>query len=150
MNCSPRCCWKVFFGLRSLTGQSFQSFRVWSFPSFRSGSFQVWSFRVWSLEAWCFRALTVLLSCPGLLLEGVVCSVLQGLVCPGLVFQGAHRLAVEGASDSPHFEDTLSPMCISQNVFIKSFCKSQFPHKSVNLFFICEMIKDKWTILWVN
>ena len=29
---------------------------------------------------------------------------------------------------------------ISQKVFIKSFCKSQFPHKSVNLFFILVII----------
>ena len=32
---------------------------------------------------------------------------------------------------------------MSQKVFIKSFCKSQFPHKFVNLFFILVMMKDK-------
>jgi len=36
---------------------------------------------------------------------------------------------------------------ISQKVFIKSFFKSQFPHKSVNLFFILVTMKDKLTDL---
>ena len=31
---------------------------------------------------------------------------------------------------------------VSQKVFIKSFCKSQFPHKSVNFIFILVIIKD--------
>ena len=35
-------------------------------------------------------------------------------------------------------------------VFIKLFCKSQFPHKSVNLFFILVIIKDKLTDLCGN
>ena len=39
---------------------------------------------------------------------------------------------------------------ISQQVFIKSFSKSQFPHKFVNLFFILVMIKDKSTNLYGN
>ena len=34
---------------------------------------------------------------------------------------------------------------ISQKVFIKSFCKSQFPHKSINLFFIITNIKNELT-----
>ena len=34
---------------------------------------------------------------------------------------------------------------ISQKVFIKSLCKSQFPRKSVNLFFILVIVKDKLT-----
>ena len=38
---------------------------------------------------------------------------------------------------------------ISQKVF-KSFCKSQFPHKFVNLFFISVIIKDKLTDLCEN
>jgi len=29
-------------------------------------------------------------------------------------------------------------------------CKSQFPHKSVNFFFILGMMKDKLTDLWGN
>ena len=44
----------------------------------------------------------------------------------------------------------LGPALISQKVFIKSFCKSQFPHKSVNLFFILVIIKDKLTNLCGN
>ena len=36
---------------------------------------------------------------------------------------------------------------ISHRVFLKLFCKSQFPHKSVNLFFILVIIKDKLTDL---
>ena len=39
---------------------------------------------------------------------------------------------------------------ISHKVLIKSFCKSQFPHKSVNLFFILIIIKDKLTNLCGN
>jgi len=34
-------------------------------------------------------------------------------------------------------------MFILKQVFIKLFCKSQFPHKSVNLFFILVMMKDE-------
>ena len=37
---------------------------------------------------------------------------------------------------------------ISHKVFLKSFCKSQFPHKSVNLFFILVIMKDELTDLW--
>jgi len=36
---------------------------------------------------------------------------------------------------------------ISQKVITKSFCKCQFPHKLVNLFFILVMIKDQLTDL---
>jgi len=32
---------------------------------------------------------------------------------------------------------------VSQIVFIKSFCKVQFQHKNVNLFFVLAMIKDE-------
>ena len=39
---------------------------------------------------------------------------------------------------------------ISQKGFIKSFCNSQFPHKSVNLSFISVMLKDKLTSLCGN
>jgi len=39
---------------------------------------------------------------------------------------------------------------VSQKVFIKSFCKSQFPHKSVNLLFILVIIKDNLTDLCGN
>ena len=37
---------------------------------------------------------------------------------------------------------------ISHKVFEKLFCKSQFPHKSVNFFFILVIVKDKLTDLW--
>jgi hypothetical protein len=37
---------------------------------------------------------------------------------------------------------------ISQKVFIQSFCKSQFPHKSVYLFFVLVMVEDTLTDLW--
>ena len=36
---------------------------------------------------------------------------------------------------------------ISQKVFVKSFRKSQFPHKSVNGSFLITNIKNKWTDL---
>ena len=36
-----------------------------------------------------------------------------------------------------------SSVFISQKVFLTSFCKSQFPNKFVNLFFISVIIKDK-------
>ena len=39
---------------------------------------------------------------------------------------------------------------ISQKVFITSFYKSQFPHKSVNSLFVLVMIKDKLTDLCVT
>jgi len=39
---------------------------------------------------------------------------------------------------------------VSQKVFMKSFFKSQFPHKSVNLFFILVIRKDKLTDLCWN
>ena len=39
---------------------------------------------------------------------------------------------------------------ISHKVFLKSFCRSQFPHKSVNLSFIITNIKNKLTDLCGN
>jgi len=36
---------------------------------------------------------------------------------------------------------------LTQSV-LKSFCKSQFPHKSVNSFFLLVIVKDKLTDLW--
>ena len=39
---------------------------------------------------------------------------------------------------------------ISQNLFVKSFCKSQFPHKSVNLSFSITNVKNKFTDLCGN
>ena len=37
---------------------------------------------------------------------------------------------------------------VSHKVFLKLFCKSKFPHKSVNLFFISVTVNDKSAILW--
>jgi len=39
---------------------------------------------------------------------------------------------------------------ISQKLFLESLCKSQFPHKSVNLSFILVNIKNKLTDLRGN
>ena len=39
---------------------------------------------------------------------------------------------------------------ISHNLFLKSFGRSQFSHKFVNLFFIFVVVKDKLTDLWGN
>jgi len=37
---------------------------------------------------------------------------------------------------------------ISHTMFLKSLYKSQFSHKSVNLFFILVIVKDELTVLW--
>jgi hypothetical protein len=37
---------------------------------------------------------------------------------------------------------------ISLKVFLRSICKTQFPYKSVNLFFMSVIVKDKLTNLW--
>ena len=39
-------------------------------------------------------------------------------------------------------------MIVSHKVLVKSFCKSRFPHKSVYLFFILVIVKDKLTDFW--
>ena len=44
----------------------------------------------------------------------------------------------------------ISTRIISQKVFIKSFCKSQFPHRSVELSFIITNLKSKLTDLCGN
>jgi len=43
-----------------------------------------------------------------------------------------------------------NPDVISRKVFIKLFCKIQFPHKSVNVLFITEIMKDTLTDLCGN
>jgi len=40
------------------------------------------------------------------------------------------------------------PPAASLKVIVKLFCKSKFPHKSVNLFFTLVIVKDKLTDLW--
>ena len=49
-------------------------------------------------------------------------------------------------------EGTRAKLCvfISHKVLLKSFCKSHFPHKSVNLLFVLVMIKIKLTDLCGN
>ena len=37
---------------------------------------------------------------------------------------------------------------VSHKVFLKSFCESQFPHESVNLFFTLVIVKKKLMDLW--
>ena len=53
--------------------------------------------------------------------------------------EGAAGGEAAGAKGTPR------PGLISQKVFIKSFRKSQFPDKSINLFFMLVMMKDKLT-----
>ena len=55
--------------------------------------------------------------------------------------------AGKGGNDAD--TNTIRPaLFIPQKVFIKSFCKSQFPHKFVNLSFIITKTKNKLTDLW--
>ena len=44
----------------------------------------------------------------------------------------------------------IQPELIAHNVFLKSFCKSQLPHKSANLSFTITNIKNKLTDLCGN
>ena len=37
---------------------------------------------------------------------------------------------------------------VSRKVLSKSFCRSHFPHKFVNVFFILVMVKDQVIDLW--
>ena len=50
--------------------------------------------------------------------------------------------AVGQGSESPDRD------IISHQVSLTLFCKSQFPHKSVDLFFILVIVKDKLADLW--
>ena len=52
---------------------------------------------------------------------------------------------VLGLRDLPIVCVNTDGLLISQKVFIKSFCNSRFPHKSVNLSFIITNIKNKLT-----
>jgi len=61
------------------------------------------------------------------------------------------RLRVSGGGvDSCVHDGDASRGILSQAVFIKSFCKSQVPHKSVNLSFIITNVKNKLTDLCGN
>ena len=61
-------------------------------------------------------------------------------------WQGAPRRAPLTFSLFGHI---LTHTHISHKVFLKSFRKSQIPHKSVNLFCILVIVKDQLTDLWV-
>ena len=54
---------------------------------------------------------------------------------------------VSGRARWPQFLFLFCIHCkfISQKVYVKSFCRSQFPHKSVNLSFTSVIVKDKLT-----
>ena len=45
-------------------------------------------------------------------------------------------------------DDNSKNRLLSHIAFLRLFCKSQFPHKFVNLFFISVIVKDKLTDLW--
>ena len=47
-----------------------------------------------------------------------------------------------------HYNLAWHKVFISHKVFIKSYRKSQSPHKSVDLFFILVLAKDELTDLW--
>ena len=53
-------------------------------------------------------------------------------------------------SGTPKSDQRACPDFISQKVFIRSFCKSQFPHKSVHLSLITTNTKNKLTNLCGN
>ena len=80
-------------------------------------------------------------------------------VAAALVSEGACRVTAEGAimqravgdwgfnwRSSREMTGTWQSY-LTQSVF-KSSCKNRFPHKSVNLFFISVIVKDKLTNLW--
>ena len=53
-------------------------------------------------------------------------------------------------SAEPPVGPFLTLMLISQKVFTKTFCRSQFPHKFVDSFFVLVIIKDELTDLCGN
>ena len=62
------------------------------------------------------------------------------LCVPHLLDMRAHNLSVAQAGSSADRDDEPRSDLVSQKVLITVFCKSQFPHKSVNLFFISVII----------
>ena len=56
--------------------------------------------------------------------------------------------ALKGYPITGHGHVGREPKFISHQVFPKSFCISQFSHKSVNLIFTLVIVKDKLTDLW--
>ena len=73
-----------------------------------------------------------------LVLTGAWVDLLGARLLGGLLRNDLDVLHREAHELSNHFAHT---------VFIKSFCKSQFPHKSVNLSFIITRMKNKLTDL---
>ena len=66
--------------------------------------------------------------------------------------QGEWKGRFDPTLDSPPTKKTAAHLraqsrVISKKVFTKSFLKSQFPHKSVNLFLILVKMKNRWTDL---
>ena len=60
-----------------------------------------------------------------------------------LFFSYSFRVSCSSLLKIRELSDPIVYELISQDVFITSFCESQFPHKFVNLFFVLVMIKDK-------
>ena len=75
--------------------------------------------------------------------HNVACSLSQAEIAKdGLGFVNIEVLA--------SFRRMKVAFLISQHVFMKSFCRDQFPHKFVNIFFASVTIKDTLTDLWGN
>ena len=59
------------------------------------------------------------------------------------------RIAIDLGFDADMTEREMKSLALQLNhFFLKSFCKSQFPHKSVNSFSISVIVKDRLTNLW--
>ena len=69
------------------------------------------------------------------------------MLCSKLHCQKGFNLILFSYKIAAAVADDLNTL-ISHKVFLKSFCKSQFPHKFVNLFFILIKVTDKLTDLW--
>ena len=61
--------------------------------------------------------------------------------------QGKWTCDVDHVEDHEEEREEADHDLISQKAFIKSFCKSQFPHKFGNLSFLLTNAKDKLTDL---
>ena len=57
---------------------------------------------------------------------------------------GAHTLTLPAVEPTVSM-DTMAPVFVSHLFFIKLFCKSRFPHKSVNLSLVIINIKNRLT-----
>jgi hypothetical protein len=61
----------------------------------------------------------------------------------GRLFSVSYAWQLNGDFNPVHVSDWAA-----RQVFLKSSCKSQFPHKYVKVFFILVIVKDKLTGLW--